>query len=389
VDRGLLVSFLGLAATFVAVTMPLVLSRQWVTASWAIQAVVLLWMAERLESGIVRRMALALLGIVFVRFCTLDLGRTFLPGGSVAAAAAELPVGGYLRLLAERAVAFGTPIAAFGVAARLVGRTPRPADPAKSDRGDVGLASFLWLAGIAALLFYVHLEVDRTAEFFFPPARLPLLSIVWVAIGAIFLREYAVGGSPFALALVGCVVMAVLLKLFTWDLPAWGVDERLVAGPGYSALDAGLRALDFGVVIALLAAAYAVIGRARARTDAGPLLAVACLGTLFAYLTLETNSFLAAYYPGFRAGGVSIVWAIFALALVLAGIARNVGPLRWVGLGLFAIVSGKVFLHDLASLDTFWRIVAFIILGLLLIAGSFVYLKYREKFTVRAGEGRS
>jgi uncharacterized membrane protein len=389
VDRGLLVSFLGLAATFVAVTMPLVLSRQWVTASWAIQAVVLLWMAERLESGIVRRMALALLGIVFVRFCSLDLGRTFLPGGSVAAAAAELPVAGYLRLLAERAIAFGVPIAAFGVAARLVGRTPRPADPAKSDRGDVGLASFLWLAGIAALLFYVHLEVDRTAEFFFPAARLPLLSIVWVAIGAIFIREYAVGGSPFALGLVGCVVMALLVKLVAWDLPAWGVDERFVAGPGYSLLDAGLRALDFGAVIAFMASAYAVTRRARARTDARPLLAVACLGTLFAYLTLETNSFLAAYYPGFRAGGVSIVWAVFALALVLAGIARNVGPLRLVGLGLFAIVSGKVFLHDLASLDTFWRIVAFIILGLLLIAGSFVYLKYREKFTVRAGEGRS
>jgi uncharacterized membrane protein len=388
VDHGLLVSFLGLVATFVAVTMPLVLSRQWVTGSWAIQAVVLLWMAERLESGIVRRMALALLGIVFVRLCAIDLGRTFLPGGSVAAAA-ELPAAGYLRLLAERAVAFGVPIAAFGVAARLVGRTPRPAEPATADRGDVGLGPFLWLAGIAALLFYVHLEVDRTAAFFFPAARLPLLSIVWVAIGAIFLREYAVGGSPFALGLVGCVVMAVLLKLFAWDLPAWGVDERLVAGPGYSALDAGLRALDFGVVIAFLAAAYAVTGRARARTDARPLLAVACLGTLFAYLTLETNSFLAAYYPGFRAGGVSIVWAIFALSLVLAGIARNVGPLRWVGLGLFAIVSGKVFLHDLASLDTFWRIVAFIILGLLLIAGSFVYLKYREKFTVRAGEGRS
>jgi uncharacterized membrane protein len=183
--------------------------------------------------------------------------------------------------------------------------------------------------------------------------------------------------------------MAVLLKLFTWDLPAWGVDERFVAGPGYSLLDAGLRALDFGAVIAFMASAYAVTRRARARTDARPLLAVACLGTLFAYLTLETNSFLAAYYPGFRAGGVSIVWAVFALALVLAGIARNVGPLRLVGLGLFAIVSGKVFLHDLASLDTFWRIVAFIILGLLLIAGSFVYLKYREKFTVRAGEGRS
>jgi uncharacterized membrane protein len=394
VDRGLLVSFLGLAAMFVAVTMPLVLSRQWVTASWAIQAVVLVWMAQRLESGIVQRMALAFLGVVLVRLCAVDLGRTFLPGGSVATAAAELPASAYLRLLAERAVAFGVPIAAFGVAAWLLrrpaaaaaGSIDRPTPAA--DRGDDWAVTLVWLAGIAALLVYVHLEVDRTAGYFFPAARLPLLSIVWVAVGAILLRHYAVSGSPMALALAGGVAVAVIAKLVAWDLPAWGVDERFVAGPGYSALDAALRALDFGAVIAFLAAAFAVADGPGLRTSARVPLAVACLGTLFAYLTLETNSFLAAYHPGLRAGGVSILWAVFALALVLAGIARDVGPLRWAGLVLFAIVSGKVFLHDLASLDTFWRIVAFIILGLLLIAGSFVYLRYREKFTVNAGGER-
>lgn len=385
-DRGLLVSFLGLAATFVAVTMPLVLSQQWVTASWAIQAVVLLWMAERLESGIVRRMAIVLLGLVLVRLCTLDLGRTFLPGGSVAAAAAELPAAGYLWLLAERAIAFGVPIAAFGVAARMLGRSSRRDETEwTAVRGDAWLAPLVGLAGIAALLFYVHLEVDRTAGFFFPAARLPLLSMVWLGVGAIFLRRYAVRGDRTALAFAGCVVAAVIVKLFAWDLPSWGVDERFVAGPGYALLDAGMRAMDFGAVIAFLAVAFAVTGGPRV-AEARTLLAVACLGTLFAYLTLETNSFLAAYYPGLRAGGVSIVWALFALALVLAGIARNVGPLRWTGLVLFAIVSGKVFLHDLASLDSFWRIIAFLILGVVLIAGSFVYLKFREKFAIAPPE---
>jgi len=384
VDHGLLVSFLGLAATFAAVTMPLVLSPDWVTASWAIQSIVLLWMAERLESGIVRRMALVLLGLVLVRLCTLDLGRTFLPGGSVTAAAAELPAAGYLWLLAERAIAFGVPIAAFGVAARLLGRTPRrDGSTPTADRGDSALAPLVWLAGIAALLFYVHLEVDRTADFFFPAARLPLLSLVWLGVGVIFLRRYAVRGDRTSFALAGCVAAAVLVKLFTWDLPAWGFDERLVVGPGYSLVDAGLRAVDFGAVIAFLAVAFAVAGGPRV-AEARALLAVACLGTFFAYLTLETNSFLAAYHPGLRAGGVSIVWALFALGLVLAGIARDRGPLRWAGLVLFAIVSAKVFLHDLASLDTFWRIVAFLILGVVLIAGSFVYLKFREKFTVPA-----
>ena len=37
------------------------------------------------------------------------------------------------------------------------------------------MVPLVWLAGIAALLCYVHLEVDRTADFFFPAARLPLL----------------------------------------------------------------------------------------------------------------------------------------------------------------------------------------------------------------------
>lgn len=386
-DRGLLVSFLGLAATFVAVTMPLVLSPQWVTASWAIQAVILVWMAERLESGIVRQMALAVFTLVLARFCTLDLGRAFLPGGSVNRAAAELAAGDYLRLLAERMVAFLVPIAAFGVGARLLGGSPHRGDgsgAAGAVRSGAWAAPLVWLAGIAALFLYAHFEADRTTALFHPAARLPVLTIVWLCIGLLLLREYAVRGSEPLLALTGCVTGAVIIKLLTWDLPSWGVDERLVVGADYTAEAALLRAVDFGALIAFLATASVVVGTGRRAAEARPLLAVAGVGTLFVYLTLETNSFLDAYHPGLRAGGVSIVWAAFALALVLAGIARGVGPLRWAGLVLFAIVSAKVFLHDLASLDTFWRIVAFLVLGLLLIAGSFVYLRFRETFTVKA-----
>lgn len=143
------------------------------------------------------------------------------------------------------------------------------------------------LVQMAFRQLHKDLEVDRTADFFFPAARLPLLSLAWLAVGAVFLKQYGVGGDRTALAL---------------------------------------------------------------------------------------------------ADGVSIVWALFAMAIVLAGIARNVEPLRWAGLVLFAIVSVKVFLHDVASLDTFWRIVAFLILGVVLVAGSFVYLKFREKFTVSPRE---
>ncbi len=77
VDRNLLVSFMGLAAFFVAVTMPLALSSRWITASWAIQAVVLLWISAKLGSQFVRQLAYVLFTIVLGRFAFFDLGREF------------------------------------------------------------------------------------------------------------------------------------------------------------------------------------------------------------------------------------------------------------------------------------------------------------------------
>jgi len=47
------------------------------------------------------------------------------------------------------------------------------------------------------------------------------------------------------------------------------------------------------------------------------------------------------------------------------------------------VVAWKVFFVDLKRLDQFYRIVAFISLGILALAGSFVYLKYRDKFMLK------
>ena len=112
------------------------------------------------------------------------------------------------------------------------------------------------------------------------------------------------------------------------------------------------------------------------------MLGFASLAMLFIYLTLEVNTFLHEYVPGMQSGGVSILWSLFALVLIFRGIARNVATVRYLGLALFAIVAWKVFFVDLAQLDQFYRIVAFLLLGILSIVGSFAYLKYRDTFVV-------
>ena len=109
---------------------------------------------------------------------------------------------------------------------------------------------------------------------------------------------------------------------------------------------------------------------------------------LFVFLTLELNTYLYHYVPGFRSGGISILWSVFSLGLVLAGIWKNLAPLRLVGLGLFAVVAWKVFFVDLKSLDQMYRIIAFLLLGVLILSGSFVYLKYRHAFTIGSADDK-
>jgi uncharacterized membrane protein len=110
---------------------------------------------------------------------------------------------------------------------------------------------------------------------------------------------------------------------------------------------------------------------------------IAGLALLFVFLSLEMNTFLGYYVPGLRAGGVSILWSVFALSLLLFGIWREARSLRYTALGLFSVVVWKVFFSDLAELEPIYRIVAFMILGVLILSGSFIYLKYQSAFTTK------
>ncbi len=120
-DRELMLSFMGLAAFFLAVTIPLVLSREWITVSWAIQALVMLWLADKLNSQFLRQVAYLLYGIVLLRFGFMDLPAQY---SGALPQAAEMPLRDYLMHLVERLVVFGVPIASMAGAYFLL-KTPQ------------------------------------------------------------------------------------------------------------------------------------------------------------------------------------------------------------------------------------------------------------------------
>jgi uncharacterized membrane protein len=70
---------------------------------------------------------------------------------------------------------------------------------------------------------------------------------------------------------------------------------------------------------------------------------------------------------------LSLLWTVYATALIVLGVRRGGPALRWQGLGLIGLVVGKVFLYDLASLERVYRILSFVVLGTLLLVVSFLY----------------
>jgi uncharacterized membrane protein len=391
VDRELLVSFLGLASFFVIVTVPLVLSREWITVSWAVQALVLLWIGLQLGSATLRYISYILYGIVLFRFAALDL-----PGQFAVPVAVGMAWSEYWPRLVERLVTFGSPVASLGAAAYLLtrrrgdeGRVVSPDNDLPEVVPDPWALRALLGAGLVMLFVYLHLELNRTIGFAYAPVKLPVLTLLWLALCGVLLWDAVARNSRPMLTLVLLALLVVLVKLFAIDVPAWSLTERFLYHGAYSWRDGLLRLLDFGVIIAFLVFAALLLSGRERDWDAAAIFSVAWIAVLFVYLTLEVNTLLHAYLPGMRGGGVSILWSVFAFCLLLRGIWRNQRPLRYAGLALFAVVVCKVFFRDLAELDQFYRIIAFIILGVVVLAGSFVYLKYRETFAVATAGTRS
>src|SRR5207245_695734 len=115
---------------------------------------------------------------------------------------------------------------------------------------------------LAMLFVYLHLELDRTFGYLFEPLRLPVLTLVWLAMCIYLLYEYLIALSRVMLILLTLFVIGLLGKLFFFDLAAWNVTLGMVYAGRFSFGAAALRILDLGVVIGFFAAAfYLMFGR--------------------------------------------------------------------------------------------------------------------------------
>jgi len=242
-DRFLIWVFLGMAATFVTLAIPIQLKQNWITIGWAIEGAALAYVAYRYDSRNTRVAAFAILCLVFIRLLFFDVRLSH-----------QFVQDEFMLFFNKRVFSYIVGIAAMGVTAYLFSREDRGTSP----EGKIMAGVLLIAANLSAI---------------------------------------------------------VLLSVEAYDY---------------------LRHLRYQDRIAPSILRYA------------------------------------------QQLSLSIIWGIYATGLIAMGIRKRHAPLRYMALLLFAVTILKVFAFDLSELRAFYRIVSAIGLGMLLIAVSFLYQKYKD-----------
>jgi uncharacterized membrane protein len=381
-DRPLLIALISLAGFYTTLTMPLLMEKESLTIAWALQAFMFLWLGRRLQSAFLRQVSYAVYGLTLFRLAVFEFPRIDLN------AAGATTLTAYGSALLNRLWTFGTAIgsiaAAFFLELRQTMGAPASSEAPLPDTADVAPASlthrlFFWAA---VALFFLYLHSECHALFGYALAWRPaVLTTLWCGMALGFLLLYRAAPTvAFRAGLVFFAVGAVAKTLF-WDIPGWHLNERWFFDMTYTPFLALMRWFDFLAVLLLLTGIAALLPRKEDRSFLPAAFGYTTISLLWLYLTLELNSLLHWKLHEFQSGGISVLWTLFALALLAGGIWRNLRPLRLSGLVLFTVVVAKVLFVDLADMPTAYRVLALMVIGVLLLLGSFAYLRASKRFT--------
>ena len=102
-------------------------------------------------------------------------------------------------------------------------------------------------------------------------------------------------------------------------------------------------------------------------------------------LSTEIHAFWELRASGLRFGAsaefirqmmLSATWGAYAAALTAAGFKRDYAPIRYLAIAVFGVTVVKVFTVDFSQLDSIYRILSSLALGLLLVGASYLYQRH-------------
>jgi len=366
-DRNLLLTLLVFACGLISLTFPLLLNQDHLAVAWSAQAAAMLYIACRTRSVVLLRLSYVVYLVAAVRLLGFDLARGYWRH-SVTFLTRLLNFGSYTVALAGGFFMlnrYGADLMlASGPSADDESR-PVYSRPAKIMFWCAFAVSFLLIAG--EFTYLPHLKVGGVV------VTASLYLLILSLIPRLF-RE-----NRRAIMTAGAILLGVFL---------WYVIVSWQSG-GQSVHDSLWRFFPNLLAVASLIFAGTFFGAFGGAEDdewnggkavSRFFILSACI-LWFVYSTDETY-FLVNLYGGSRGGAkiaVSLLWGVYALALLAFGIIRKKKIVRIPALALFAVTVLKIFFFDLVGTPALYRIAGCMITGAVLVAGAWLYVRFAQK----------
>lgn len=347
-----ILAFLGGGLLFAVLALPAQLDGEWVSLGWALEGAVLAWFAVRVKSHTLLGAAslIGLIGVVKPLVYDISLYT-------------NVPNPFWNVRFAVGVISCGL----LGVQGWLAGRMPSDND--SSGRWRDGL----WWTGIIAVLVVFAADAFWTLGVTDEWAWL-LISMALLGVGAVITLTVRPGSS---VRVLGCLLLGLLPLQIVWFYLLLG------SGIGADRWIPFLSPVPWLLLAALGVVAFWIQPRIPKEHPVGPFtgatyglaLTMAALVCALLVLTLELGRIKNGAGPS-----ITVLWAGWALALIIFGLIRRTAPYRVFGLILFGLTTLKVLFVDSSELKGIERIAAFMVTGVLLLVLSFIYQKVSARF---------
>ncbi len=344
----------GLAVVFAVLAVPIQLGGPWISVAWGVEGLVLVWLSFLLRMRELR----------WAGYVTFVVSAVWLVAVDTPGAFTE----DFTPFLNGYMISYGVAILAFALSGYLLWHRRDEMEEQEQAAYPVFAAGACALAAIA-----IPVQLDG----------------VWISIA-------------WAVEAVLILALSARLNLSGMRWVSYGVlGAMLVRLLGFDTFDLDLetfrpvinwRFLAFSTGIAALYSAGWLAFRNRDENAASPteemenrtafpvLLALANLATLWLLSSEILASADSALFnlPGnvsenVSSLGLSLLWVVYAAVLIVLGVVRRWRWVRVAGLALLAVPVVKLFAYDSRTLEQEYRVIAFIVLGLILLAAGLLY----------------
>lgn len=342
-----------------------------ITMLWTLFAMGFFWTAWRARSRLSYLSCLVLLVLTSFKLLLLDYPRVFNFGGTF------LFAEGFRDLIIQRWMTSIGLLAAIFLVAKLVRKLDGYDFKVEKNDHTVIFSFF-------ALLLFTVLNIEVAAFFgdYLPGSRSAFITILWTLFAmGLYWTTWRTKGR---LAYYPCLALlaAGTIKFVMFDYQnVFNFGGSFIFKSGYGSFIAERWLASVGLLMAIFLVAKLARSLEEFDIKAGEnntiILYTVFTVLLFIVLNVEVSSFFGDYVPQARFASISVLWALFSIGLMILGFAKRLAAVRRVSLILFAVTIVKVFLADMARVSTPFRIISFIVLGIMLIGASYLYHKYK------------